>query len=77
MNKFFKPIIFGWLSLALGSAAIAGTDSKQSEVPTRVAINESVELAKRFGATDSHRYINGVLDKVARRLRTTEINAGL
>ena len=31
MNKFVKPIIFGWLSLALGSAAIAGTDSKQSD----------------------------------------------
>jgi len=51
--------------------------SHHPELPYRVVINEAVELAKRFGATDSHRYINGVLDKVARRLRTTEINAGL
>ena len=43
------------------------------EVPYRVAINESVELAKTFGATDSHRYVNGVLDKVAQRARMAEI----
>lgn len=44
-------------------------------VPYRVAINESVNLAKTFGATDSHKYINGVLDKLARRLRPAEVNA--
>jgi N utilization substance protein B len=38
-----------------------------------VAINESVELAKTFGATDSHRYVNGVLDKLAQRVRMAEI----
>lgn len=43
------------------------------DVPYRVAINESVELAKVFGATDSHRYVNGVLDKVAQRSRMAEI----
>lgn len=45
------------------------------EVPYKVAINESVELAKIFGATDSHRYVNGVLDKLAQRARMTEIRA--
>ena len=45
------------------------------EVPYRVVINEAVELTKRFGGQDSHRYINGVLDKAARRLRTTETGA--
>jgi N utilization substance protein B len=35
-------------------------------------INEAVSLAKKFGATDSHRYINGVLDKIAKELRTAE-----
>lgn len=45
------------------------------EVPYRVAINESVELAKVFGATDSHRYVNGVLDKLAQRARMAEIKA--
>ncbi len=47
--------------------------SKRIEVPYRVAINESVELAKTFGATDSHRYVNGVLDKLAQRVRMAEI----
>ena len=42
------------------------------EVPYRVVINEAVELAKTFGAEQSHRYINGVLDKVARQLRPAE-----
>ena len=42
------------------------------DVPYKVVINEAVALAKKFGATDSYRYINGVLDKVARDLRTVE-----
>lgn len=46
---------------------------KRLDVPYRVAINESVNLAKKFGATDGHKYINGILDKVARDLRKTEI----
>ncbi len=45
------------------------------EVPYRVVINEAVELARRFGATGGHRYINGVLDQCARRLRPAEANA--
>ena len=42
------------------------------DVPYKVVINEAVSLAKKFGATDSHRYINGVLDKLAKELRTAE-----
>jgi N utilization substance protein B len=45
------------------------------EVPYRVVINEAVELAKTFGADQGHRYINGVLDKVARQLRPVEVKA--
>ena len=45
------------------------------QVPYRVAINESVELAKTFGATESHKYINGILDKLAQRARAEEIRA--
>ena len=45
------------------------------DVPYKVVINESVALAKKFGATDSHKYINGVLDRVARQLRETEVTA--
>ena len=45
------------------------------EVPYRVVINEAVELAKAFGADQGHRYINGILDKVARELRPVEVAA--
>lgn len=45
------------------------------DVPYRVVINESVKLAKTFGADQSHKYINGILDGVAKKLRATEINA--
>jgi N utilization substance protein B len=43
------------------------------EIPFRVVINEAVELAKVFGAEQSHRYINGIMDKVARDLRRSEL----
>lgn len=46
------------------------------DVPYKVVINEAVALAKKFGATDSHKYINGVLDKAARELRKVEVDAG-
>jgi transcription antitermination protein NusB len=42
------------------------------DVPYRVTINEGVDLAKRFGATDAHKYINAVLDRAAGELRPTE-----
>jgi N utilization substance protein B len=42
------------------------------ETPYRVVINESVELAKRFGGTDSHKFINGVMDKLSKDIRTVE-----
>src|SRR5699024_11474088 len=42
------------------------------DVPYRVVINEGIELAKVFGAEDSFKYVNGVLDKLARRLRSAE-----
>jgi N utilization substance protein B len=45
------------------------------DVPYRVVINESVKLAKTFGADQSHKYINGILDGVAKKLRAAEINA--
>ena len=45
------------------------------DIPYRVVINEAVELAKEFGATDGHRFVNGVLDKVAADLRAAEIAA--
>jgi N utilization substance protein B len=46
--------------------------SARPEVPYRVAINEAVGLAKRFGATDGHKFVNAVLDRAARELRPDE-----
>lgn len=45
------------------------------EVPYRVVLNEGVELAKKFGATDGHKFINAVLDRAARQLRAAELQA--
>lgn len=42
------------------------------DVPSVVVINEAVELAKKFGAQDGHKYVNGVLDKAAKNLRKIE-----
>lgn len=44
-------------------------------IPYRVVINEGVELAKLFGGTDGHKYINGVLDKFAAAVREAEVKA--
>lgn len=45
------------------------------EVPYRVVINEAVNLTKKFGAEQAYKYVNGVLDKVARQLRPVEHGA--
>ena len=45
------------------------------DVPYRVAINEGVELAKSFGGTDGHKFVNGVLDKAAAEIRPAEAAA--
>jgi len=45
------------------------------DVPYRVVINEAVELCKRYGAENSHKYINGVLDKLAKKLRSIETSS--
>jgi N utilization substance protein B len=49
--------------------------SKHPEVPYRVVINEAVELAKTFGGSDGHKFVNGVLDKLAAQVRAFEVNA--
>ena len=42
------------------------------DIPYRVVINEGVELAKRFGATEGHKYVNAILDRAAREVRPDE-----
>ena len=49
--------------------------SHSLDVPYKVAINEAVELAKRYGGTDGHKFVNGVLDKLAKETRQIEIQA--
>jgi N utilization substance protein B len=46
------------------------------DLPYRVVLAEAVELAKRFGATDGHKFVNGVLDRAAQELRAAEYGAG-
>lgn len=46
------------------------------DVPYRVVLNEAIELAKRFGGTEGHKYVNSILDKLAPRLRSAETRAG-
>lgn len=55
--------------LRIGSFELA----HRIDVPYKVIINESIDLAKSFGATDGHKYVNGILDKLAQKLRITEI----
>ena len=43
------------------------------DVPYKVVINEGIELAKRFGGTEGHKFVNSVLDKLSRRLRLAEV----
>lgn len=59
-------------ALLIGTYELAMDNS----VPYKVAINEAVELAKTFGGTDGHKYVNGVLDLLAQSLRTAETQAG-
>jgi N utilization substance protein B len=48
--------------------------SERIDVPYRVVLNEAIALTRKFGAAESHRFVNGVLDKVARELRDAEIS---
>jgi N utilization substance protein B len=50
---------------------------RRDDVPVRVVIDEAIKLAKRYGATDSYRFVNAVLDKASKTLRTSaEVAAG-
>ncbi len=56
--------------LLLGTFELA----QHIEVPYKVVINEAVELTKTFGGTDGHKFVNGVLDKLAPQLRAPEFS---
>ena len=62
------------LFVEYGALLIAAFElAEDISVPFKVAINEAVELAKVFGGTDGHKYVNGVLDKLAQQLKPHEM----
>ena len=80
LDKHIRPLLDRELNsldpveralLYLGTFELAS----RIDIPYRVVINECVELAKTFGATDGHKYINGVLDKLAKSLRSVELSS--
>jgi N utilization substance protein B len=68
---------FTELSPVEASVLLAGAFelANYPQTPYRVIINECIELAKGFGGTDGHKYVNGVLDKLAAKLRPVEVEA--
>ena len=62
------PIELGVLRLAIYELL------KRPDVPYRVVINEALELTKKFGSIEGYKFINGVLDRVARKIRADEVN---
>jgi len=80
LREIFSPFIdrgIAELSPIEHAALLIGVYELKNhiEIPYRVVINEAVELTKSFGGQDGHKYVNGVLDKLAARLRATEVNA--
>lgn len=49
---------------------------KRPDIPYRVVINEALELTKKFGSVEGHKFVNGILDKIARKHRPAEIGMG-
>ncbi len=60
-----------WAVLHIGAFELM----HHADIPYKVVINEAVELAKTFGADESHRFANGVLDKLAQQLRAAEVSS--
>ena len=81
LDEHFSPYIKGMTLEQLDPVTLALLRQASYEfkyrldVPYRVVINEAVNLAKKFGAEDSHKFVNGVLDKVALDVREAEVLA--
>jgi len=78
LEKYIQPYLdrpFKELSPIEASILLLGTHefANHPETPYRAIINEAVELAKTYGGTDGHKYVNGVLDKLATQLRAEEV----
>uniref|UniRef100_UPI0011DE3ACF transcription antitermination factor NusB n=1 Tax=Aquicella siphonis TaxID=254247 RepID=UPI0011DE3ACF len=64
------PIELGVLRLAIYELM------KRPDVPYRVIINEALELTKKFGSIEGHKFVNDILDRIAKKNRITEIKMG-
>jgi N utilization substance protein B len=75
--EYFQLLLQGILDPVEHAVLLIGLEELRAhvEVPYRVVLNECVELAKKFGATDGHKFINAVLDRAARQLRAAEQQA--
>ena len=80
LNKTFEPFLSRDISeidpveraiLQLGAYEL----TQKIEIPYKVIINEAIELSKTFGAEQSHKFVNGILDKIAAQHRAVEVNA--
>jgi N utilization substance protein B len=77
LEPFLERKFSGLSPVERGVLLLAGYELlRQPEVPYRVIINEAVELAKTYGGTDGHKFVNGVLDRLAARLRQWELKPG-
>ena len=80
LRERFKPYVdrpLAELSPIEHAILLLGTHELRHnlDIPYRVVINEAIELAKGYGGTDGHKFVNGVLDKLAARLRPQEVDA--
>ena len=80
LREVFTPLVdrgIGELSPIEHAVLLIGAYELKNhvEIPYRVVINEAVELTKSFGGIDGHKYVNGVLDKLAAQLRGDEVAA--
>ncbi len=80
LREAFAPLVdrgIGELSPVEHAVLLLGAYElkNQLDIPYRVVINEAVELTKSFGGIDGHKYVNGVLDKMAPKLRADEVGA--
>jgi len=78
LDKYMEPFLerpianLNYIELAVLRLAIYEL-SQRYDVPYRVVINEALELTKQFGTVEGYKFVNGVLDKVAKVLRADEI----
>ena len=80
LEKALAPLLdrdFARLSpIERGILLLAGYElTRRPDVPCRAIINEAIELAKRYGGTGGHKYVNGVLDRLAAQCRGAELRS--